>query len=72
MKMEERERLLKEEAKEEGRAEGRAEGREEGKAEIIKNMLRRNMSEEDICAITECSPKFVAGVRKKLQEQGKQ
>ena len=72
MKMEERERLLKEEAKEEGREEGRAEGREEGKAEIIKNMLRRNMPEEDICAITECSPEFVAGVRKKLQEQGKQ
>ena len=52
------ERLLKEEA--------RAEGKAEGKAEIIANMLRRNMPEEDICAIAECSPEFVAGVREKL------
>ncbi len=51
-----------------GRAEGKAEGRAEGKVEgiriVVKNMLRRGMSDEDIIVLAECSQEFVDEVRK--------
>lgn len=46
--------------------EQRALGVQEGKINIISNMLKRNMSIEDICAMTECDEAFVEQVRAKL------
>ena len=60
--------------REEGRIEGRSEGRNEGRVEgriegidektriIVHNMLSRNMSIQDICAIAECSEELVEEV----------
>lgn len=42
---------------------GREEGREEGLFTVVKNMLFRGMSEEDIIAIAECDHEFVVRVR---------
>lgn len=33
---------------------------------IVLNMLTRGMSDEDICAIAECTPEFINAVRKKI------
>lgn len=33
---------------------------------IVSNMLTRGMSDEDICAIAECTPEFINAVRKKF------
>ena len=46
--------------------EQRALGVQEGKINITSNMLKRNMSIEDICAMTECDEAFVEQVRAKL------
>ena len=37
---------------------------EHGMKNIIQNMIKRKMSDADICAITECAPQFVEMVRK--------
>ena len=58
------------EAKEAGMAEGRAEAMAEGRAktkEVIMNMIKRNISIEDICAIIECDVDFVEEVRKQMK-----
>ena len=53
-----------------GRREGRREGKAEGKAEatinIVQNMLKRGMSDEDICALAECDIALLEEVRAKL------
>lgn len=50
----------------EQRALGVQEGISQGKRNIVFNMLKRNMSIEDICAMTECDEAFVEQVRAKL------
>ena len=52
--------------REEGRMEGHAEGCEEKARIIVRNMLKREMPEEDICALAECSPNLVAEIRTML------
>lgn len=53
-----------------GRAEGMTLGRSQGLDEktrtIVQNMLKRNMSIQDICAIAECSEELVKEVSKTL------
>ena len=41
-----------------------AEQVEHGMKNIVQNMIKRKMSDADICAITECAPQFVEMVRK--------
>ena len=50
----------------EQRALGVQEGISQGKRNIVFNMLKRNMSIEDICAMAECDESFVEQVRAKL------
>ena len=45
-----------------GREEGRTEGIDEKTRIIVHNMLNRNMSIQDICAIAECSEELVKEV----------
>jgi hypothetical protein len=47
----------------EGRLEGRAEGIQDKQRQIIRNMLSRGMSDEDIMALAECSREEVDKVR---------
>lgn len=47
-----------------GREEGRLQGRKEQTLTIIKNMLKRGMSDDDILAIAECSQEFLDHVKK--------
>ncbi len=51
-----------------GREEGRVEGREEGEKEkarrVVLNMLRKGISDEDICELAECEQAFVDEVKK--------
>lgn len=49
-----------------GRAEGRSWGLDEKTRIIVHNMLQRNMSIQDICAIAECSEELVKEVSKAL------
>ena len=49
-----------------GRLEGKREGRLEERMEIVKNMLARGMSNEDIMAIAECDQGLVDKVRMTL------
>ena len=55
----------------EGKAEGKAEGEAFGASEktkiIVKNMLHRGMSDEDIKALAECSQELVDEVRKAIR-----
>ncbi|MGN0365575.1 MAG: hypothetical protein ACI4E5_06495 [Suilimivivens sp.] len=41
-------------------------GMEENRRCIILNMLKRNMRDEDICAITECSQEFVDEIKREI------
>ena len=41
----------------------REEGREQMKLNFVENMLRKGMSDEDICALAECDIEFVNGVK---------
>ena len=60
--------------REEGRSQGITQGIAQGKnlgieqerRNIVINMLKRNMSDEDICALVECEPEFIDQVRQKL------
>ena len=45
---------------------GIAEGLTEAKMSIVENMLKRGMSDEDICALAECDMTLVEEVRAKL------
>ena len=49
-----------------GRTEGRSRGLDEKTRIIVHNMLQRNMSIQDICAIAECSEELVKEVSKTL------
>ena len=49
-----------------GHTEGRTEGIEEKTKIIILNMLKRNMSDEDICALAECSLEMINKVRETI------
>lgn len=57
----------KTEGKEEGKAEGKAQGIVLGTLEktktVIKNMLQRGFSDEDICALAECSVELIDSIR---------
>lgn len=46
-----------------GRREGISQGIEESTRRIVFNMIKRNMPEEDICALAECSREFVHKLR---------
>lgn len=49
--------------REEAREEGREIGREEEKKVFIRNLLKRGMSDEDICSLAECDRKVIDEVR---------
>lgn len=49
-----------------GLSQGRREGMEEKTWNMVRNMLQREMPDEDICAIAECTPKYVERVRKSM------
>lgn len=57
---------LQEESKAEGRALGIAQGSLEKTKTFIKNMLKRGFSDEDICALAECSVEMIDGLRQHL------
>lgn len=46
------------------RAEGKAEGKIESMRLVVRNMLKRGISEEEICALAECTKEFVEEMRK--------
>ena len=58
-----------------GRAEGMEIGRRIGSEEttknIVKNMLKREMSEEDIMALAECEQAMIEVVKKEMEEEAK-
>ena len=54
------------EAKEAAMAEGRVAGLTEATMIIVENMLKRGMTDEDICALAECDMTLVEEVRAKL------
>ena len=56
-------RDLMDDSREEGREEGIALGAEQMKCDIVKNMLKRGMSDEEICALAECAMEFVNEVK---------
>ncbi len=67
---------MKIESMEKGIEKGRAEGMLKGEAEgiqnktriVVTNMLRRGLSDEDICALAECNLKLVEELREKIQK----
>jgi SOS response regulatory protein OraA/RecX len=63
------ERSLREEGREEGLEIGLARGLATGRAEkqdsIIRNMLRRGFSDEEICSLVECSQETLDEIRRK-------
>jgi hypothetical protein len=61
------ERSLREEGREEGLEIGLATGRAEKQDSIIRNMLRRGFSDEEICSLVECSQETLDEVRGKKQ-----
>jgi SOS response regulatory protein OraA/RecX len=50
-----------------GREEGLATGRAEKQDSIIRNMLRRGFSDEEICSLVECSQETLDEIRGKKQ-----
>lgn len=52
--------------RQEGHRTGLEEGLQEGRRAIIRNMLLRGMSDEDIMAIAECDQEFIEKVRKNI------
>ena len=57
-------RDLMEDSKTAGREEGRSIGAELERRNVIKNMLKKNMSIEEICDIVECDAEYVQKVIK--------
>lgn len=47
----------------EARSEGHVQGIEENQTMIVRNMLNRGMSDEDIMAIAECDIEFIEKIR---------
>ena len=62
--------------KEQGISQGINQGISQGAADktrvVVSNMLARGMSDEDICAIAECTTEFVQTVRMKDSNNGMQ
>ena len=54
------------EAIERGMAKGLAQGREQEMRSVVSNMLKKKMSDEDICEIAECDREYVDMVRKSI------
>lgn len=50
------------------RQEGYEDGIEDKTRKIVRNMLKRNVPDEDICAFTECDKEFVESIRKSMAE----
>lgn len=42
---------------------GRAEGLIEDKTLIVRNMLKRGFSDDEICELTECTAEFIGQIR---------
>ena len=55
---------------EQGMARGVAQGIEEKSRNIVSNMIKRNMRDEDICAVAECDQEFVDKMRREIRENG--
>ena len=53
------------------REEGRAKGRKEELTQIVKNMLARDMSDEDIIDLTGCPKNFIDELRSQQQKNVK-
>lgn len=49
---------------------GIEQGMEQKMKIVIKNMLERNMNDEDIIALAECTQEDIAGVRGKMEQEG--
>ncbi len=47
-----------------GRREGITQGREDNIRQVIRNMLARGYSDEDICVIAECTVEKIEEIRK--------
>ena len=68
---------MKKESEEIGRKQGRKQGSKQGRRQgsnekteiVVRNMLKRNMKEDDICQLAECSPKFVDFVRQRMKKK---
>ena len=56
------------EIKEEGIQLGIERGIEQKNKSIVINMIKRNMSDEDICAVAECEKEFVDKMRKEMKK----
>ena len=56
--------------REEGRAEGRAEGRTEEHESMIINMLKANLSTEQVANIAKESMEYITALQKKYQAEG--
>ncbi|MBQ6888000.1 MAG: hypothetical protein IJN54_10855, partial [Lachnospiraceae bacterium] len=54
------------EAIERGMEQGMAQGREQEMRSVVSNMLKKKMSDEDICEIAECDREYVDMVRKSI------
>jgi len=54
----------KEEGLKEGIEEGKKEGLDEKTRQIVRNMLKRGMLDEDVIALAECRPELIEEVRK--------
>ena len=52
--------------REEGRREGQQAGADEKTRTIVRNMLKRGMTDTDIMAIAECDQKFINEVRSEI------
>ena len=60
----------REEGRTEGRAEGRAEGRTEEHESMIINMLKANLSTEQVANIAKESMEYITALQKKYQAEG--
>lgn len=53
--------------KNEGFAQGKTQGKTQGSLEktknVVRNMLKRGFSDEDICALAECTAEFIESMR---------
>ena len=58
----------RDEGRREGISQGISQGIEENTRRIVFNMIKRNMSDEDICVIAECTQEFVDKLRQELKK----
>ena len=67
MRLMEDENILLARGRQEGRQEGIQQGAEEKTRSIVENMLKRGMTDEDICTLVECEREFVGRVRQSVE-----